>query len=314
MSNSKDKRTKEQILRLLDRAIEQEERLSEKIKSLETELADCRKKVENPRHEITEEALSASKVSFRIDYYRTDKSGPLKGIIEHIPSREPKPFEGEGWEAIQNFISRYLSEESATIGKKKTAPENKARPEAVGASQRPAAEQPSSPPATEQRGSRLLEGLKAEFAAQSRMTSVKKDAIASDEGGSTGLLQRLKTQFSAQNRSAPAKKNVLPSEVQGNSRLLQGMKAEFATQNRAVAKPMPPMQTAKPSAPPLQRPQKPAQMEHFMSKSASAPTLQPKKTVVQPVLSKGNKVAEDMPARRSRLLERIREEHHKGTQ
>ena len=81
MSSSKDKRTKGQILRLLDNALTQEELLADKIKALETELADCRKKAEDPRMELTEEALSGSKVSFRIDYYRTEKSGPLKGII-----------------------------------------------------------------------------------------------------------------------------------------------------------------------------------------------------------------------------------------
>ncbi len=108
----KDKRTKEQILKLLDHAIEQEERLSEKIKSLETDLANCRKKAENPRQELTEEAMSASKVSFRIDYYRTSDEGPLKGIIEHLPSRQNKAFEGEGNLVIPHFMGRFLSEES----------------------------------------------------------------------------------------------------------------------------------------------------------------------------------------------------------
>lgn len=114
----KDKRTKEQILRLLDNAIEQEERLSGKIKSLETELADCRKKAENPRHELTEEALPASKVSFRIDYYRTAESGPLKGIIEHLPSRQNKAFEGEGQLVIGHFMNRFLMEETGNTKKK----------------------------------------------------------------------------------------------------------------------------------------------------------------------------------------------------
>jgi hypothetical protein len=120
-THQKDKRTKEQILKLLDNAIEQEEQLGEKIKSLESELADCRKKAENPRHELTEEALSASKVSFRIDYYRTAENGPQKGIIEHLPSRQNKAFEGEGQETIGQFIGRFLHEEVGAGKKKKKA-------------------------------------------------------------------------------------------------------------------------------------------------------------------------------------------------
>lgn len=120
-ANQKDKRTKEQILKLLDNAIEQEERLSEKIKLLETELADCRKKAEDPRAELTDDALPSSKVSFRLDYYRTAKNGPLKGIIEHLPSRETKVFEGEGRDAISQFLSRFVSEEAGNGKKKKAA-------------------------------------------------------------------------------------------------------------------------------------------------------------------------------------------------
>ncbi|GAB4496094.1 MAG: hypothetical protein OHK0019_27150 [Saprospiraceae bacterium] len=119
-ANQKDKRTKEQILKLLDKAIEQEERLSEKIKSLETELAECRKKAEDPRAELTDDALPSSKVSFRLDYYRTAKNGPLKGIIEHLPSRETKVFEGEGRDAISQFMSRFVSEEKGAVKKKKS--------------------------------------------------------------------------------------------------------------------------------------------------------------------------------------------------
>ena len=39
MSNPKDKRTKSQILKLLDKVMEQEDRLADKIKALETDLA-----------------------------------------------------------------------------------------------------------------------------------------------------------------------------------------------------------------------------------------------------------------------------------
>ncbi|HRI59960.1 MAG TPA: hypothetical protein PK228_09560 [Saprospiraceae bacterium] len=118
-AQQKDKRTKEQIIRLLDHAIEQEDRLSEKIKSLETDLAQCRKKAEDPRHELTEEALSASKVSFRIDYYRTVENGPLKGIIEHLPSRKNKAFEGEGQLVIGHFMNGFLIEETGGAKKRK---------------------------------------------------------------------------------------------------------------------------------------------------------------------------------------------------
>ena len=119
MSNPKDKRTKGQILKLLDKAMEQEDRLADKIKALETDLADCRKKAEDPRSELTEEALSASKVSFRIDYYRTAEKSPQKGIIEHLPSRQNKAFEGDGMEIIGHFIGRFLHEESGKKRKKK---------------------------------------------------------------------------------------------------------------------------------------------------------------------------------------------------
>lgn len=115
-ANHKDKRTKGQILKLLDRAIEQEERLVEKIKSLETQLTDCRKKADDPRSELAEEALAGSKVSFRIDFYRTAAKSPQKGIIEHLPTRQNKAFEGEGIEIIRHFIGRFLNEEK---GKKK---------------------------------------------------------------------------------------------------------------------------------------------------------------------------------------------------
>lgn len=171
MSSSKDKRTKGQILRLLDNALTQEELLSEKIKTLEAELAGCRKKAENPRIELAEEAISSSKVSFRIDYYRTEKNGPLKGIIEHLPSREPRPFEGEGWEQIQNFIGRYLREESDTAGRKK-AVTKKEEPEPVVIAGAPAlSEKTSPPPAVKSEGSSLLQRLRAQFPVETRASN-----------------------------------------------------------------------------------------------------------------------------------------------
>ncbi len=108
MPSSKEKRTKEQVMRLLDRAIEQEETLLEKVKTLEMELADCRKKAENPRHELEEQALPKSKVSFRLDFYRMEEKGPLKGIIEHLSSRESRSFEGDRWGEIGDFITQFV--------------------------------------------------------------------------------------------------------------------------------------------------------------------------------------------------------------
>ena len=109
-NNQKDKRTKDQIIQLLDRALEQEERLGENISTLENELATCRKKVDNPIHEFAEEALASSKISFRIDYYRTSENGPLKGVIEHLPSRTNKSFAGDGLRIFSKFMAKYLPE------------------------------------------------------------------------------------------------------------------------------------------------------------------------------------------------------------
>lgn len=106
----KDKRTKDQILRLLDRALEQEEKLGGKIAALEMELASCKKQLENPAQEFAEEALASSKISFRIDYYRTSAKGPLKGIVEHLPSRTNKSFSGDGMRILPKFMGKYIPE------------------------------------------------------------------------------------------------------------------------------------------------------------------------------------------------------------
>jgi len=108
MSIPKEKHTKEQMMRLLDRAIEQEESLLEKLKILESELADCRKKRENPRHELDEQALPGSKVSFRLDFYRTEEKGPFKGIIEHLSTRESCSFEGTRMNEAAGFVAQFV--------------------------------------------------------------------------------------------------------------------------------------------------------------------------------------------------------------
>ncbi len=109
MSHShKEKRTKEEVVRLLERAIGQEEALLEKIKALEADLADCRHKATNPRHEVDALAIPASKVSFRLDYYRTEDNGPLKCIVEHLPSRESQTFDGEDFGQITAFVAQFV--------------------------------------------------------------------------------------------------------------------------------------------------------------------------------------------------------------
>lgn len=110
MQNQKDKRTKDQILSLLDRALEQEEKLGEKINALEQELATCRKKAEDPQQELAKEALASSKISFRIDYYRNSENGPLKGVVEHLSSRTNKSFSGDGMRIFAKFIAKYIPE------------------------------------------------------------------------------------------------------------------------------------------------------------------------------------------------------------
>lgn len=240
-ASMKDKRTKEQILKLLDRAIEQEERLAEKIKTLENELADCRKKAEDPRHELTEEAMPASKVAFRIDYYRTSEGGPLKGIIEHLPSRQNKPFEGEGQLVISHFMSRFLTEESGGGKQSKTLIEEKIEAPVV-----------------------------------SKEDKKEKKVIA---------------------EITPRQEE--PSTI--GSQMLKRLRAEFEVQSQATL-PETTEQQRQPSSPP-----KSARLERILSKT-KATTPPP----VEPGASDEGTIATHTPERRSRLLERILEEHRKN--
>ncbi len=120
MSHSlKEKRTKEEILRLLDRAIEQEENQAQRIQELEVALNACRNNADNPRAELNETALPASKIAFRIDYYRTAENSPMKGIVEHLSSRDTLSFIGDGFEEVAQFVSRYMPRnKSVTTAKK----------------------------------------------------------------------------------------------------------------------------------------------------------------------------------------------------
>lgn len=110
-TSNKDKRTKEQLLQILSNALTQEELLSEKIKTLETQLAVCQKQKEESQAEISQYGVSASKESFRIDYYKASENGRLKGIIEHLPSRQKKSLQGMGIKHIAQFMERFLPEE-----------------------------------------------------------------------------------------------------------------------------------------------------------------------------------------------------------
>jgi hypothetical protein len=109
-AKTKTRHTKEQVFQLLDRAIEKEEALAQKVAMLEKDLAECRKKAENPRHELDERAIPSSKMSFRLDYYCLSPEGPLKGIVEELSLRQAQPFEGSGFRDIERFVSQFLPE------------------------------------------------------------------------------------------------------------------------------------------------------------------------------------------------------------
>ncbi len=119
----KDKRTKDQLLLLLDNALVQEEKLSDQIADLQAELDELRKRNANPHAGQVEEALPSTKIPFRLDFYRTTHDGPLKGIIEHLPSRQKRTFEGDGRSVLQAFIGQFIQEITT---------ENNANPNAPG--------------------------------------------------------------------------------------------------------------------------------------------------------------------------------------
>lgn len=227
----KDKRTKGQILRLLDKAIEQEERLSLKIKSLEAELVECRKKAENPRHELTEGALPASKVSFRIDYYRTAKKGPLKGIIEHLPSRQNKAFEGEGQLIINHFVNRFLHEEAGKANKKKTSVPNIDEEIKVDVVEADDSVEDTTPSFSEQPIATRVE--QNELPQPAKMGDGKKESLPA---------ARYQPEVSPATTTYP-KTNIIPEKVaqpyqnetdtQSGSRLLRKLKAKFERETQA---------------------------------------------------------------------------------
>lgn len=220
---TRDKRTKEQILKLLDRAIEQEERLSEKIKVLEGDLKDCRKKVEDPRHELTDEALSASKISFRIDYYRTSEESPLKGIIEHLPSRQNKSFEGEGSESISGFIGRYLQEE--TSPNKKGRPAETAKATALPADQASEATKDTPPPPEVVPSTPQTRDNVAEKEHKVRLVPPEE---ATDS--KSALLQRLKKQYTGETLKGSIPEALSPLSKNKGKSFLRPASPQSATQ------------------------------------------------------------------------------------
>lgn len=255
-AHHKDKRTKEQILKLLDNALTQEEHLSEKIKNLEVQLADCRKKAEDPRHELTEGALSASKVSFRIDYYRTAESGPLKGIIEHLPSRHNRPFEGEGIDTISVFIYHFLNEDVGnSLKKAKTVAEKKSdlnlpkeaaikthtampHTESTSTTSIEMVDASTTPETTTTLGSSLMRRLKAEFEEEAKnvetSTEDKHPYVETTNSGISPRVRRLlelsATEMVTDNphtkQAMPPQEETEPTNA-GQGRLLQRLRKEY---------------------------------------------------------------------------------------
>lgn len=107
MVQQKDKRSKEQLLQMLGDALQREEALADKVRELEEKAA---LQARTPRQVFADDALPASKIPFRIDYYRSEENGGLKGLIEHLPTRENLSFSGKGFADIENFITRFLPE------------------------------------------------------------------------------------------------------------------------------------------------------------------------------------------------------------
>ncbi len=240
--HSKDKRTKEQILGLLDKVMEQEEQQSEKIKNLEAALAECRKNLEDPRHALAEEAIQTSKISFRIDFYRTSEKSPLRGIIEHLPSRQNHAFEGEGQEVIGDFILSFLQDEPGKNKKKK--PVASTRQPSPSQEEMPAviSTESAGPALAVKESSRpsLLERLKANLASEELKPQVPVAAVPLTRAvqeppasvGKSRLIERLRRQHSGNTPagSIPLSDVATAKSTQGkftrHSRLLERLRAE----------------------------------------------------------------------------------------
>lgn len=291
---NKDKRTKEQILKLLDKALENEERLSEKIQILENELKDCRKKAEDPRSELANEALSSSKVSFRIDYYRTDKKGPLKGIVEHLPSRQTKAFEEEGLEVIGNFLQRFLPKDAGK--KKKIVPEkaelkieNVGEPEVAMARPDDNADTIASPQPETAGGNANETSRKNEPSDQG---AGSQGEVLAENAGS--LTPSPEPGIFREGVAAPPEidQSSVP-ERSGRARLLERLKEkiheeEQISEERVKQHPLSPL------TPPM--------LQHMLSTTTGQAAMQPP-TLTQP---------EELPEKRQSLLEKVRSEYLKS--
>jgi hypothetical protein len=102
-------------------ATPQNAELLEKIKTLETQLSADRRQRSNSEKENAPLDLPANKVSFRIDYYKNGDPVDLKGVIEHLSSREKKSFAGLGEAAIAVFIRSHLPEIADAFEERQTA-------------------------------------------------------------------------------------------------------------------------------------------------------------------------------------------------
>lgn len=295
----KDKRTKEQIIKLLDNAIEQEERLVNKVKALETELAECRKKVEDPRHELTEGSLPASKVSFRVDYYRTKENGLLKGIIEHLPSRQNKAFEGEGQLVIGHFMNHFLHEEAGRKNKKK-APMVEKKQEPQVAVESVGDDTASYFPQHDITAIVVPEKEAVVLASEEHQTLLS-DVVTAPTAAPEAEQSEIKEMISPQ----PATEVAV---TERSSRLLSKLKAKlvietqtgsvFPSEKESEEIPLPPLPPAS-KVPPVAEP--------LLIIGTVSSEKEPKPT---PPTGKRNKISEEI--RRPRLLERLQAEYNKS--
>jgi len=82
--------------------------LIEKVDRLQKEIDDLNREVEEgeSREGVMVESIPMSKSSFRIDIY--PYQGDFQGKIEHLITKDKKPFKGLDENAIKEFISRHL--------------------------------------------------------------------------------------------------------------------------------------------------------------------------------------------------------------
>lgn len=109
-ASNKKKSAKAAAFATMPAATPQNTELIEKIKVLEIKLSDCRRQLSNYEGESNRPDLPATKVSFRIDYYRNGDKTDLKGVIEHLSTREKRPFTGLGDANIGAFIRNHIPE------------------------------------------------------------------------------------------------------------------------------------------------------------------------------------------------------------